>query len=163
LKRKKGKLSAGNKRRLIKAIEKGEGNITKIAQRLGLKYKKAWDLCNMDDPDIVCAMEHEVEKLHDIADKGLRECVKQSINFSVKKDAATWIKKHIKSKSSRKKKYVPEKSTIQLEGGETPIEINNNSAISLEQLKILFPDIGDRKKILEKLEEMKKEEKEKDE
>ena len=130
----------------LNALEGTHGIIKLIAERLNKSYHAVWTYIDKAPEDIQELIQREKEKLGDIAELAVEEMILQSIHYPTKLSAAKFVL--TSSKHSQKRGY-KEKQEFTFQGGDKPIQIQNENLISMDKLKSIPLDV--RKQMLEEL------------
>lgn len=129
-------------KRLLKAIKGSGGIISLIAVRLGCRRSRIAAIMKCHDwPLVEQALEDEREKVGDLAEQTVMDTMRQRLDLGTALRSARWYleRKH------KDRGFTP-RQEIQLEGGKTPITINNQS-LDISQLPQVL-----REQLLEQLE-----------
>ena len=140
--------------RFLKAIEDTYGSMTMIAEKLGRTYGSVYGILrNEKTPQqIKDAYARECERILDVAEETVVDMTIQRLHFPTALQAAKFALTH--HPKSVKKGY-KEKTEVTLQGGDTPLQIENKNVVSLELLKTL--SVKDRKRLLAEMKEKEEE------
>lgn len=143
-------------RRLVKAIEDSYGSKHVIAEKLGRNYVAMYRALTKAPQWVKDIYDKENERVMEVFEETVVEMAQQRLHFPTALNAAKFgLTHHPKSE----KKGYKKRSEVTLQGGDKPLQIQNENLVSLEKLKSL--PIAVRKQMLEEMAE--KEEKEEDE
>lgn len=118
--------------KLLKAIKGTGGIYSKIAHRLGCAPHSVRNaISRPGNEDIQKAFEEEKEKLLDEAETSVRHWIKQRDDPGVSSTTARWF---LTSKGERR--GFREKTTVRHEGGDTPVQLQQQNVVSIDSLQL---------------------------
>ena len=140
------------RRQTLKALEFSCGNLTLVADRLGVQRATVKKAINRPDwIDVKEALQEEIDAVADIAEQTIRDAMSQRLDISTASRTAQWLL----TRARHKDRQLGDESRVILEGGDKPIHTVNENTVDIETLSL---PLEMRKAILEAIESKQKNE-----